>query len=479
MNTGYRIPHALPAALLMLLASGCGQWRMVETETRLHRHTAAGEYERALALLQAERNRSYQAEDAVLYWMNEGMLLHLTGRYRESIVALTLAEERSKELFTRSVSREVEAAFTSDAALDYQGEDHEKVLLNVLKALSFLAVDDRIGALVEARKINHRLEYLNTAYQEHGNRYVEDAFAHWLMGMLFEIEGSYDDARIAFTHARRVYREHFQPRYGVGEPSYVAEDLARVARLGGDGELLRALREERGDPGLGRSRELMETHGEVVLVLLGGRGPKKSEVRVTCGQAGKQPFQCDREPGGGDDNGFVERSLALPRGSTRVEVAFPTLEPGAPARVPVIVSASASPVRAPSEVALPIDRIARETLADKLPRVFQRAVLRALAKAGSKKAAHKAGDKLASKGTAGAIFGLLVSAGTDVVMDATEEADKRTWSTLPARIEVARLWLPPGTHDIVLTTPDGAARAVIRGVEVRAGKRVFLTHRSM
>jgi tetratricopeptide (TPR) repeat protein len=479
MTTGKQIRYLWCAAVLTLLASACGQWRMVDTETRMQRHAAAGDYQQALALLRAERTRGYKAQDSVMYWMNEGMLLHLTGRYSESIIALTLAEERSKALFTRSISNQVEAAFSSDAALDYQGEDHEKVLLNVFKALDFLALGDHSGALVEARKINLELEYMNTAYREHPNRYAEDAFAHWLMGMLFELEGSYDDARIALQHARRVYREQFGPRYGVTEPDFVAEDLARVALLGGDEELMQALRADRTDragPRLGWSHEAMKTQGEVILIHLNGESPKKTDLRIRCGAAKNQPFQCDHQPGG---SYMVERALVLPPGGTHVDVAFPRLESKAPVHASITMSASASPGRATSQVALPIDRIAHQTLADKLPRVFAHAVIRVIAKLGSKKAADKAGDKLASKGRAGAVLGFLVSAGTDAAMDLSEEADKRTWSTLPARIEVARLHLPPGTHDIVLTLPDGTIKTTIRGVQVRAGERVFLTHRSI
>ena len=78
---------------------------------------------------------------------------------------LNKAEQRAKELYTKSISKGIKAAFTSDAATDYAGEDYENVLLNVVKALDFLALGNKAGALVEARKINEKLKLYNTQVQ--------------------------------------------------------------------------------------------------------------------------------------------------------------------------------------------------------------------------------------------------------------------------------------------------------------------------
>ena len=50
-------------------------------------------------------------------------------------------------------------------------------------------------------------------------------------------------------------------------------------------------------------------------------------------------------------------------------------------------------------------------------------------------------------------------------MQAMEEADKRAWTTLPSRIDVARVWVKPGTHTIRIKLPNGRPGS-IPGVKV-------------
>ena len=73
-------------------------------------------------------------------------------------------------------------------------------------------------------------------------------------------------------------------------------------------------------------------------------------------------------------------------------------------------------------------------------------------------------------------------AGTALGVDATnsEFADVRSWSTLPARVRVARLRVPPGAVDVrvLCTGADGAAifeRA--RHAEIKAGARAWFVER--
>ena len=294
--SGHRSIGAL-LLIVLLVAASCGQTQMVETSAAIRKFVIEHNYAAALETLRTSKGDAFGEQDRVLYWMNEGMLSFLNGDYQVAVDVLTKAEDRSKELYTVSISKEVEAAFTSQAATDYQGEDYEKVLINVVKALAFLEMNDLEGALVEARKINEKLEYLNTQYEEHKNVYREDAFAHWLMGVLFEEEGSYDDARIAYRAATRVYAKEFASEYGVQAPSWLAEDLARAAVLSADNELLERVRKNNGDE-VGKTAKLLDSHGEVILFHLNGRGPSKSDFYITCYFETPVKWLCGAVPGG-------------------------------------------------------------------------------------------------------------------------------------------------------------------------------------
>jgi len=309
-------------ALLLTLSPllGCGQQQMVDTTRRIRQEVTRGNYGGALAVLHKSKKAGYKGQDRVVYWMQEGMLRFLAGNFKGAVASLQKAEKRSKELYTKSISKGIKAAFVSNVVKDYPGEDYENVLVNVFKALAYLEMSDLDGAMVEARKINEKLKLYNTRYKKK-NVYNQDAFAHWLMGLLFEMDGSYDDARIAYTKAIEVYKNDFAAHYGVGVPHYLPEDAARAALLSSDQEALAKVREEFG-ANLGGSLDILKKNGEVVLFDLNGQGPMKSDFFITCLVRGPTQFRCDAEPG---DEYFKKVRIDIPRNATVVKMAFPQL----------------------------------------------------------------------------------------------------------------------------------------------------------
>jgi hypothetical protein len=441
---------------------------MVQVNAQIRHDVVDRNYNGALAALRRGKDKeAYKEQDRVVYWMNEGMLLHLLGRYKESNKVLTKAEVRSKELYTRSIRKDVKAAFTSDAAKDYVGEDYENVLVNVIKALNYLALGDIEGALVEARKINEKLKLYDTRH-ERANTYNQDAFAHWLMGILFEMEGSYDDARIAFSNAMKVYEADFARNYDTPPPSYVAEDMVRAALEGGDTDLANKMRQDLGDTSLGGTYEALKEMGEIVLINFNGEGPIKSDYVVTCWFRSPVAWACDGQPGGE----FIKRTrITVPPDGTVIKVAFPELHTHEP-RDPWI-SIKVGDEMARTEVALPISRIARKVLADKMHIIFRDAIIRMITKTAVAVGAGEAG-----KAAGGALGGWLAKTATSATFQALEEADKRAWTTLPSEIDVARLLVPPGTHTVHLRTRSGRRRD-IPGVKVAKGKHTVVTIRTM
>lgn len=451
--------------VLCVMTAACGQLRMVKTSRQIRDHVMAQDYRTALAILRANKNRGFKEQDRVVYWMNEGALLHLVGEYRSSSQVFDKAERRSEELFTKSIRKNIRAAFTSQAATDYAGEDYEKVLLNVFKAFNYLRLGDTESALVEARKINEKLTYFNTKY-ERANVYNQDAFAYWLAGILFEIEHSYDDARIAFKKALDIYNDDFSKNYGMAAPAYVAEDLTRVAALNGDTDLVQQFREAYGTTG--NTATLLKTHGEIIVVHLNGEGPTKSDLFVTCWFRDKTDWACDAEPGG---DFVTRRRIDIPEDGTVVKVGLPELHVYEPA-VPFI-EVHAGEATGQSLPAYPLNEIAQKTLADKMHRVFKNAIIRVIVKVISQKAAEGVGKK-----AGGGLGGWLAKTVTSAAMQASEEADKRAWTTLPARIDIARVMVTPGQHVVSVTLPSGRTKEIAK-VDVVAGRRVFLTYRSM
>jgi len=115
-----------------------------------------------------------------------------------------------------------------------------------------------------------------------------------------------------------------------------------------------------------------------------------------------------------------------------------------------------------------LSRQARITFDAEKPTIFFKTILRGLSKYLASRGAKKAGGDWA--GWAANIFGAV-----------TESADTRSWLTLPADVQLVRLTLPAGTHDLVVRLTDRKGRDMssqtIAGVEVRAGDWTFLSRR--
>ncbi|MCC6748972.1 MAG: hypothetical protein IT371_15035 [Deltaproteobacteria bacterium] len=451
---------------LALVFVGCGQTKMVQTTGKIRAHMLNSNYQAALATLRIDKKDAYKEQDRVAFWLDEGMLLHLTGNFKQSTDALSQAEKRSIELYTTSVSKSITAAFTSDAAKDYEGEDYEKVLIHVVKAFNFMSTGDENGALVEARKINEKLALFNTKYK-HKNVYNQDAFAHWLMGLLFEMEKSYDDARIAYAKAYEVYGHDFAGNYGFRPPAYVGEDIVRASILGNAADEVAKWKGKVGGEA-GKTADLMKTHGEVVVFHMNGEGPSKSDYFVNCWFLGIANWRCDGEPGGE----FMKKTtIMIPKGGTTIKVAFPILHVHAPSAQYMDITVGGQTGR--SLPAYPLNEIAMKTLADKMHRIFRDAMIRIVTKLVTSKAAGAIAGKAGGK-----LFGWIAEKGSSAIMQAFEEADKRAWTTLPARIDVARVWATPGTHTLTIMLSNGR-RATIPNVKVAAGQKVILTYRSL
>jgi len=458
-----RVSRLFLCAAVAVLLVGCGQTQMVNTMGQVRSHMLSRNYQAALAVLRQSKEKGFKEQDRVVFWMNEGMLLHLTGQYADSNKVLEQAEARSKELYTKSISKSIKAAFTSDAATDYAGEDYENVLVNVVKALNYLGLNSFENAMVEARKINEKLALYNTKY-EGKNVYNQDAFAHWLMGLLFELEKSKDDARIAYTKALEVYKSDFAGHYGTRVPGFAAEDAARLALITNSTEDLNKIRSEFGAQ-LGASAAALKTGGEIVLFHMNGEGPSKTDYFINCYFESVTAWYCDAEPG---DEFMKKTTITIGKG-TAIKVAFPQLIIRQPASQSSTITVAGASAR--TEPAEPISAIALKVMRDKAGRVFKDAIIRVITKTLTTKAAEKTGEQLPG----GKLTGFLAKTATSAAMQATEEADKRAWITLPSRIDIAKLIVPAGVHTVTVTMASGQA-ITIPNVKVEAGKRVILTH---
>jgi hypothetical protein len=220
--------YRLLAGAAVMLTACAGPSRSYRTA--LNASIAANDYAGACAEIDKVKGSEYGEKNAVLYYLDRGMVLHDAARYAESDRDLETAENRMEELFTRSVSRGAGTFLLNDNTTKYAGEVFERAMLNSLRALDFVFLGKTDDALVEARKVTAYLARFNE-YMQGRSGYRDSAFAQYLSAMLFEAGGSFDDARIAYSAANAAFRD-YTAAFATAAPEFKTPPYAELENLG-------------------------------------------------------------------------------------------------------------------------------------------------------------------------------------------------------------------------------------------------------
>src|SRR5690349_4194534 len=224
--------------LAFLLLAGCSMHREIYPE--LEKLAAQGKYEQAAQVV-LKAKEQYGANNEVLWNMDLGVLYTYAGKYDLSNQAFERAERRIDELFTESVSGNVAAFISNDNTLPYKGEDFESVTINIYRALNYAGMGNIEAALVEARKVDQKLDYINRQYAPNEkNAYKEDGFARLLMGAFYEVGGTRSDLNDAFISSRLaagIYDKEFRPIFQTPAPDVLKDNLLTGANFMGRDEL--------------------------------------------------------------------------------------------------------------------------------------------------------------------------------------------------------------------------------------------------
>jgi uncharacterized protein len=168
----------------------------------------------------------------ILRYLELGKVFHLQHLYDSSNYyfnkADLLMEEKTR---VADVSTSV---LVNEAVTRYHGEDFERVLVNYYKALNYLYLNLNEDALVEAKRINIRLNELADKQLIDGRRYKADAFAHTLQGFVYERLNDYNNAFISYRNACELYTKDSSNTYlGSQLPLQLKIDLINVANKAG------------------------------------------------------------------------------------------------------------------------------------------------------------------------------------------------------------------------------------------------------
>lgn len=471
----------LPIAVVAwgaLVAAGCTSTGKVQQE--LAGRMGAGDYAGAIEIVESQKNGAFDGRNELLYYLELGMLLHVDGRYEESNAAFERAKRIGDALYTRSLTNEGFSLLTNDYALDYAGENFERTLIHLFAALNYLQLGERDSALVEIRQVGEYLRKLQVD-STNENVYQEDAFARYLSALLYESGGELDSAFVDYKKAALAYRD-YESEFGVAPPDSLFPNAGRVAsRLGSwaTQELARL-------DGAASPRVLPPGTGEVVLLHYNGLAPIKGQDKYSIPFSEAWLFygalQAAVPP---EDRASVSRAVALSsqiRGIDLVSVAFPKFvdRPYSIERMQPSADRALEITR--PELVEDIGAIAKKDLADRIVRIRTKTIARAAIKYALQKGAEEA-MRQASDDDVSALLVAATRISGNIARYATEQADLRSWSTLPDEIWMASLVLPEGSHDLSVDFLNAQQVVVesreIPAVEVARGQRRFVIVRTV
>jgi len=416
-------------ALVVLAASGCATHtdRLIAVRNTFY----SGDLDGAQRLLDAEIERS--RGDANVLLLEKASVQLAAGRASEAEQSFRQVRDQFDHLEEKSLAETSLSMFGDDQWLSYAGEDYEKVLIRAYLALANLM---RGGDDAEAyclQLVDKQAQIVAAAAQPDGTNpkavYQQVALAPYLRAALREeTHRDFDDV------AR--YREmvvSWQPGFAPG-----THDLMR-SRTG---------------------RHSAPDHGVLYVFALVGRGPFKDEVEEIPSTAAVM---------------IASAALTLTGNKTLPPVVAPIKVPrvvASPNRVSeVSVSVAGTPYGSTATIT-DVTQMAITQCEANHHQVVARALVRRAVKEASVYAAKRSSG--VSEGTWQAVAFELAG----LAWQFTENADTRCWGLLPDTIQVLRLELPAGQHEIRFEPLDRNRRImgspVARQITVPNGRNAYV-----
>ena len=415
--------------VLVLFLSGCATFYQVNLD--FNQKFEYGELEAANKILDKNKKKAKKKE-RFLYYTNKGVVESMIGNYEISNDWFEKAYIFGED-YTKKAGNVAASFLINPNVLVYPGEDHEHLMLLYYKAMNYLKLDDRQSALVECRRLNNRLNTLSDKYRSE-NKYKEDAFIHNLMGIIYEADGDFNNAFIAYRNAYTIYSEVYSTMFSVLAPEQLKKDLIRSAYLNGFNTEMEFYQRE-----FAMQDYLPTTHeSELVFFWHNGLGPVKDEwsFTFTTGgfSAGLYTFT--------DEFGqpYVVQSTAVQADQLSslsfVRLTFPKYNERPPRFHEAELAVNGSSYA--MELVENVNVIAQKTLEERMVSEVTKGILRFALK---KVIENQARQQDESLGTLVSLFNA-----------ATEKADTRNWQTIPHSIYYSRVPLKKGINHVELNT---------------------------
>lgn len=408
-------------------------------------------------------NRHRDSADKILYLLERGRIAQITNDTATSIEDFRQARSAIAALEQKAIIRASDAGargaalLINDNAIPYEGQPYERIFLYHFQAMNYLFSGNLERAMVEVRRANEEQRLAFHKHEEdivklqqnnrnalvqnrsvmhayeglaniagHVRNSFQNAYTFYTSGVLWELSGKPNDAYIDYKKALEIFPEN----------TVVQRDVLRLAKqLSLKADLThfeKRFTVENSAP--------IRDAGELIIFFERGFAPVKQEIKIP---------------------------LATHHGL--LVAAFPTYPPTWNASSPLVISDVNLRTRrlGATQPIVYVQALAAQALRENLPGIIVRQVLRTAAK---NEVSKQAIDDL---GPAAAFATLLFNL-------VTEQADLRSWLTLPNDVQIYRNALTSGEHQLQLT--NGNVSSAIP-VQIVTGKttllRVIITGKTM
>lgn len=423
-------PHCIIGSLLLLATAGCASH--IDRLQPIRDEFYLGHVETAEKLLNEQLPKRRRETDVLK--LDKAVIELAAGRPNSSEKLLRDVRDRFDYLEQKDGGEAALSFVTDDNAIAYAGEDYEKVLIRAFLAISNLMTDGGDAAAYALQVTDKQQEIIDKVTEKHPDNadiplaYKQVALGPYVRAMLAEESPlTLDDAAKA-----RTLVVNWAPEF-------------RDARA----DLQRAQFEQPIRPG----------HGALFVFTLVGRGPVKEEVSEVPTQAAM--LIADR---------IV--SAISPRGlpPTLAPVLVPKVfTPNNPADgVLIAVDGQTAGVTA---TLVDVGEMASRQQDALFPQVMARLIARRVLKKGVIYGVKEVTDANPNTPLS---FALNV---VGIAWEATETADTRCWGLLPEKIQVLRLELPAGEHQLTLQPARGHTPIGIpapKTIHIAEGRNTYL-----
>lgn len=378
-------------------------------------------------------------KDTALAVLERATILHAQGAFEESARDFGVADKQLELLDLASGANQIGKWIYSDSATKYKIPPTERLALSGINLLNYLCLGDLNGARVEAKRFTVSKNYLD----DYKPKAAHGAFGSYLAGFTFEQLGEYESAL-------RYYDEALQ----AGDLPSLRDPISRIAEKS-------SFRGERLAEYVGQA-PADEPGADVLIVVNVGRVPHKIPKRIPIGAAV------------GLAHGYFTGDPTVLEYSAFKVVTYPEL-----ADYPPIFDSASLKVdgsRVPMDLTTDLARDIRNEYDALIPQIIGAAITRMITRAIAAEAARAGGNAAGSSGdnreasereATGQLVGLLAALAVEGSMVALDKPDTRSWTTLPAKVFIARRHLSPGTHTLeIWATGDGGEEMRTVTVEV-------------